>query len=96
MNTTISIFDYQKASLLACRKIELVKGMLLSMDYGHERSQAILRKELKKQQALRDKFRKIVKKLVEKAERAYSLARMEGNLAKGYRIVEGKITLCID
>jgi hypothetical protein len=48
------------------RKIEVVKSMLNSILYSHERSQAILRRELKKLQALRDKLRANIKKLVER------------------------------
>lgn len=62
----MNIYTTQKQSLLVIRKIEVVKSMLNSILYSHERSQAILRRELKKLQALRDKLRANIKKLVER------------------------------
>lgn len=66
MISSSNTYATQKRMLLTVMKINHVKGMLLSLEYGHERSQAILRKELKKLQALRDKLRKTVRRLVDR------------------------------
>lgn len=66
-----AICQTQRIALLTVRKIEIVKRMLKDNTYSHERSQAVLRRELKKLQALRDKCRKIIKAIIDKEYKSF-------------------------
>jgi len=57
----MTIYNYQKLSLLAIRRIAIVRAMLAYGIYSND----VLRVELRKQQALRDKCRRIVQRLVD-------------------------------
>jgi len=69
-----NVYQAQKLSLLAIRRIEIIRDFLSQSRYNENvASYCFLKRELKKQQVLRDKVRRAVKKLIDKEEKVASL-----------------------